>query len=301
VFGSGSQFYDIWSFDLTAVPIRAQRLTQGTSWYGPPFLTAGGDTLYYLRADPLGNSLYRDVHGEETAVTAERQVVDMSLRLSPDERTITFESVVDSALVLMIHDVASGISRWVPRSHAGDAGWLLPGGDSILWRIPSTGSLSITDAQGRNRRDILATPAADQSGAFTGSVPSSKWYGTWFLAPDGKSVAVLGGSRDVAVLVRVPLRGGTIATLGRFPVREGDVGLAGWTRDGLIYLARRRPVSGGTTLLRLDAVTGATRSPLELPAACHVNSVSVAREGRRAACTVREQRADVMLIDGLRP
>jgi hypothetical protein len=301
VIGSGSVFYDIWSFDLAVAGGGARRLTQGTNWHGAPFLTADGRSLYYLRADPLGNSLYRVVDGREAAVTAERQVVNNTGRLSRDERAITFESRVDSTLVLMIHDVAQGTSRWVPREGDDDLGWLLPGGDAILWLGPATRSLWITDAKGRNRRDIAATLPADQAETFARWASVRFEYGVWFLAPDGASVAILGGTRDVATLVRVPLGGGTIMTLGQFPLRDGDVGLAGWSRDGVIHLARRRTDQSRTSLLGIDAATGALRPVAELPAACDVSSVSFAAAGRRATCVVRERRADVVLIDGLRP
>ena len=43
------------------------------------------------RADQLGNSLYPIADGRETALTAERQLVNNSLRFSLDNRTITFE------------------------------------------------------------------------------------------------------------------------------------------------------------------------------------------------------------------
>jgi hypothetical protein len=90
-------------------------------------------------------------------------------------------------------------------------------------------------------------------------------------------------------------------TLGQFPVRDGDVGLAGWSGDGVIHLARRRTDQSRTSLLGIDAATGALRPVAELPAACDVSSVSFAAAGRRATCVVRERRADVVLIDGLRP
>jgi hypothetical protein len=301
VIGSGSVFYDVWSFDLAPAGGGAQRLTQGTNWHGAPFLTADGRALYYLRADPLGNSLYRIVDGREAAVTAERQVVNNTGRLSRDERTVTFESRLDSTLVLMIHDVASGTSRWVPRTGDDDLGWLLPGGDAILWLGPATRALWITDANGKNRREIAATLPADQATTFAQWASVRFEYGVWFLAPDGASVAILGGTRDVATLVRVPLGGGTIMTLGQFPLRDGDVGLAGWSQDGVIHLARRRTDQSRTSLLGLDAATGALRPEAELAAACDVFSVSFAAAGRRAACVVQERRADVVLIDGLRP
>jgi hypothetical protein len=90
-------------------------------------------------------------------------------------------------------------------------------------------------------------------------------------------------------------------TLGQFPLRDGDVGLADWSRDGVIHLARRRTDQSRTSLLGIDAATGALRPVAELLAACDVFSVSFAAAGRRAACVVRERRADVVLIDGLRP
>lgn len=301
VVGSGSVFYDIWSFDLGVAGGGARRLTQGTNWHGAPFLTADGRSLYYLRADPLGNSLYRVVDGREAAVTAERQVVNNTGRLSRDDRAITFESRIDTTLVLMIHDIAAGTSRWVPRERDDDLGWLLPGGDSILWLGPSTRSLWITDAKGRNRRDIAATLPADQAGTFARWASVRGEYGVWFLAPDGASVAILGGTRDIATLVRVPLGGGAIMTLGQFSLRDGNVGLAGWSRDGVIHLARRRTDQSRTSLLGIDAATGALRPVAELPAACDVFSVSFAAAGRRATCVVQERRADVVLIDGLRP
>ena len=57
---------------------------------------------------------------------------------------------------------------------------------------------------------------------------------------------------------------------------------------------------GLITELSPDGASGET-PVAELPAACDVFSVSFAAAGRRATCVVRERRADVVLIDGLRP
>lgn len=297
VIGSGSEFHDIWSFDLAGTPVQARRLTQGTNWYGPPFLTADGRSLYYLRADPLGNSLYRVVDGVETALTAERQIVNNSLRLTRDDRVVTFESRFDSVHVLVVYDIAAGTSRRVPRA-PDEFGWLLPGHEELVWVAPFERSLFLTDSRGGNRRQVDVGPPAVRNRVLTGWSESE---GSWNLGPDGESVAIIGGDRDVATVYRVPLRGGTAAELANFPRSEGPVGLAGWGRDGVIHLARRDRSSGGTLLLRIDAASGALRGSIVLPAACTPGGVSVATFGRRAACEVTERRADLMILDGIRP
>ena len=289
VVGSGSEFSDIWSFDLAPGGVRSRRMTQGTSWHGPPTLSADGRILYFLRTDPLGNSLYSIVDGRETALTAEPQLVNNSLRLSLDQRLIAFESRLDSNPVLMIYDVASGATRTIPRELT-DVGWLLPGGNQIVWRSHGTGSLWLTDAQG-GRRDSLTT--------VEGAVEISGSY--WFLAPDGKQIAVVGRTRDASVLTLVPLDGGPQTRLASFPLNEGVVGLAGWSRDGTLYLARGLGVFGGTTtLLGVDAATGARRPGFVLPTACDPLTVTYASAAGRAACIVPERRADLLLLDGIR-
>jgi hypothetical protein len=187
------------------------------------FLTADGRSLYYLRADPLGNSLYRIVDGREAAVTAERQVVNNTGRLSRDERAITFESRIDSTLVLMIHDIASGTSRWVPRTRDDDLGWLLPGGDAIL---AGSGDESALD-HGRERRE----PPRDHRHAARRSGRDVRPVG---LRPVRVRRVVPGAGRRVGRDSRrdprrrdpgpVPLRGGTIITLGQFPLRTAMSG-----------------------------------------------------------------------------
>jgi dipeptidyl aminopeptidase/acylaminoacyl peptidase len=297
VVGSGAEFSDVWLFDLEPASLRSRRLTQGTSWYGSPVLTSDGRSVYYLRADPLGNSLYSNVDGRETALTAERQVVNSSLRLSPDERAVVFESSVDTSLVLMIHDIATRASRRVPRTTQA-MGWLLPGGREIAWADHSTRSVWLTDAEGGNRREVSVRLADD---AADGNHGWSALPGRWLLAPDGESLAILLTGRGEAQLVEVPLHGGQPTRLGRFMLSDGDIGLSAWSRTGMIYLARRHPDAGGTVLLQLDPATGDVRPHAEMDRPCAPLSVSYAPAARRGACTVNEVRADLMLIDGLRP
>ncbi len=294
VIGSGSLYTDIWSFDVSGATSRGRRLTQGSAWYGSPLLTDDGRTLYYLRADPLGNNLYRVVDGSETAVTGDRQAVWPSLRLTPDQRTVAFESSFDSATVLTFVDVASGTTRRVPRQ-TNDFGWPLPGDSSILWLNPLTRSLRISDAEGGHVRPLAGRRADDGPGVLPWwTAPSYAWA----LAPDGGSVALLSGSVDTQTLARVSLASGAVRVLGRF---ARGVGIAGWSADGKIHVARVDPARDITTLLAVDAATGVTRPETELPAPCLAGTVVYAPMGRRAACEVFETRADVLMYDGVRP
>jgi hypothetical protein len=296
VVASGAEFSDVWSFDLSASAVRASRLTQGTSWHGPPTLTADGRALYYLRTDPLGNSLYSIVDGREAALTAEPQIVNRSLRLARDERVIVFESSVNDAPVLMVYDIASGSVRQIPRGPS-DLGWPLPDGKRIVWmrgadKQAENGLLWLTDAAGGNRREI--------TDATAGATAMSGAY--WALAPDGATVALLAPTTDAWVISLVPLDAGARTTLARFPFDEGDLGLVGWSRDGTISVARRLMASPGTTsVIGIDARTGAVRPLFVLPIACDPADISYAPLGRRAACLVPERRADLMLIDGVQP
>jgi len=301
VMASGPEFHDIWSFDLSTPRVEARRMTQGTNWYGSPVLTADGRTMYYLRADPTGNSLYRMVDARETALTSERQVVNAALRLSLDERTVIFESNVDSSRVLVIHDLASGTSRRLARNSSVEVGWLLPGAEEILWSNPILKSLWITNAQGANRRQIQITPAAVLTDASTWSQSSQSGMGSWALAPDARAVAVLAQSKTAAMLARIPLHDGPTQILGRFPLNEGEVGIAGWSRDGLIHIARPGSEAGTTALLAVDASTGAIHPEATLPRSCEPISVSYAPTAHRAACAVIDRRVDIMILDGVRP
>ena len=82
---------------------------------------------------------------------------------------------------------------------------------------------------------------------------------------------------------------------------EGGIGIAGWTRDGVIDLARMGMASGTTTLLSMNATTGAMQRETVLPVACDRGAVSFAPAARRAVCLATERRADVMILDGVRP
>ncbi len=287
--GSGAQFYDIWSFDLAAGGVRAERLTQGTNWHGAPTLTADGRALYFLRADQLGNSLYRMEGAVDVALTAEPQVVEIGLRLSPDERTITFESTVDSTAVLMVHDVPSGVTRHVPRKGL-DVGWLLSGAGRIVWWNLGERRLWTTDADGRGRRDVAARP-----------VSNALRSAGWGLSPDGDAIVTASRTLDATVVEIVPLGGAPTRELARFPLRDGEVGIATWARDGTIYLARGSEQGRGATLFGIDAATAARRSAFTLPVACEPSTVSVAPAARRAVCAVTDTRMDLTLIDGVRP
>jgi len=301
VVGGGSQFFDIWSFDLAVPMTRGRRLTQGTSWYGPPALTADGRALYYLRADPLGNNLYRMVDGVETAITGDRQIVYNAVHLTPDERTATFEGIRDSATALVVVDLASGTTRRVPR-RSEDYGWMLPGGDGILWLDGQLRSLRITDTAGGRPRALAGSRTGDGPGVLAWwTSPTSTSYGMWVLAPDGRSVALLVGSLDTLTLTRVSLASGAVTPLGRFAARSDELGPAGWSSDGMIHLARTDRAAGTTALVEVDALTAVARQEAVLPAPCNPRAVSYAPAARRAACQVVETRADVVMYDGLRP
>ena len=298
VTGGGAQFNDIWTFDLSRPNVTAHRLTQGTNWFGAPVLSADGRNIYYLRADPLGNSLYRVTDGREMALTSERQVVNSSLRLSLDERTIAFESNIDSSRVLVLYDVASGTSRRVPRTGATARGWPLPG-DAILWTDPLVRSLSISNAHGASSREIPVQPTGADSSFI--SFRGSEAYGTWALAPDAGSTLLVGQYDGGLNVVRVPLRGGAAQTLGRFPSSEGGIGIVGWTPDGAIHLARTGTATATTSLLAMNATTGVVRLEAVLPVACDQGAVTYSPAARRAACRTTESRADIMILDGIRP
>jgi tRNA A-37 threonylcarbamoyl transferase component Bud32 len=302
VLGSGSLFTDLWSFDVAGGKGRGRRLTQGSFWYGPPVLTADGRTLYYLRADPLGDNLYRAVDGAETAVTGDRQIVYNAVHLSPDERSATFESIVDSTMVLMVVDLASGATRRVPRAFE-DFGWMLAGQGDLLWLNRELRSLRVTDSAGANPRTVAEGRAGDAPGALAwwSSSVASSGYGMWAPAPDGRSVVLLLGSLDTLILARVSLASSEVTVLQRFAAASAELGVTGWSGDGMIRLARADPVAGTTTLVTVDAGTGVLRPDAVLPARCDPRSVSYAPVARRAACTVEEARTDVVMYHGLKP
>jgi len=301
VVGGGSPFYDIWSFDLAGPTVRGRRLTQGTSWYGPPALTSDGRALYYLRADPLGNNLYRVVDGVETAITGDHQIVYNAVHLTPDERSATFESIRDSVTTLVVVDLASGATRRVPRQPE-DFGWMLSGQDGILWLNSQLRSLGLTDSAGARPRTLAGRRAGDRPGALSWwESPTTVSYGMWALAPDGRSVALLLGSLDTLRLARVSLASGAVTLLGRFATQGDELGPAGWSSDGMIHLARADRASGTTELVAVNAMTGVARPEAVLPAPCNPRAVSYAPQARRAACQVVESRADVVMYDGLKP
>jgi WD40 repeat protein len=299
VLGGGSATYDIWSFDLAGPDVRARRLTQGSNWYGPPVLNAAGDLLYFLRADALGNNLYTISDGRELALTAERQVVNFTGRFALDGRVFAFESMVDSGPTLAVYDIASGTLRRMPRSGL-EEGWVIGRDKDIALFNLKTHTTRITDSAGGERRTIAAVPMSRSS------------YGSdRMLAPDGRSLAVLGDSASGVVLYRLPLDGGAITTLAVFPQTARElalsalesvvgIGLAAWSADG-IYLARGGPGPNQTTLLHLDPRTGMVRQVALLPARCAPRMVSVSADGKRAACIVPDSRGDLALLEGIQP
>jgi Tol biopolymer transport system component len=291
VVASGAITTDVWSFDLAAKDAQARRLTQGSNWYGSPFLTPDGGSLYYLRADALGNNLYQHRAAREAALTADRFVVNDNGRLSLDERQIAFEAI-DDGTFLAIFDISSGTLRRVPRSPRG-AGWVIRTGGDIVWLDRSVQSAWVTDSAGGNRR-LLAAPSLlpeDRGGVGTG----------WALAPDGTAIAVAGRTADGLAVVRVPLDGSAAVAIGRFDVAEGAIGIAGWSRDGFIYLSRHRPGVDRTPLLRLRPEHGSVQQYVDLPVRCEPNTVTIAAAGRKATCIVMDQRGDLVVFDGLRP
>jgi hypothetical protein len=282
-------------FDLRGAAVQAKRLTKGTNWHGPPIITSDGETVYYLKSDPNGNSLYKVTAAGESALTAEPQMVNNNLRFALGERAIAFESIIDTAFVLVIHDLAAGTSRRVPRG-SDDVGWPLPGSNEVVWLGPQGTAVWVTNDMGESRREVASRLGEGRvSTTLNGTLSSG-----WFLAPDAQSVAVLRSMRDESVLYRIPLRGGAPIPLIRFPPADGVIGLAEWSANGMV-LTRGNASTGTTLLMRFDPANRSLHPFAELPARCEPLGVSVASVGRRAACVVREQRADLMLIDGLRP
>jgi Tol biopolymer transport system component len=290
---------DIWSFDLTGSAVQARRLTQASNWYGPPVLTAHGDTLFFLRVDALGNNLYSIINGREQALTADRQIVNNTGRFSLDGRVFGFDAYNDDQAVFAIYDIASRTTRRVART-ADEYGWVLPDNEGIVWLDTSNGTAWITDSAGNAPR---ALPAATRA-----PVPI---IGGWRLAPDGGSLAVLHERENRFTVERLPLDGGPETTLASFqatveergltgPQATSGIGLAAWSATGL-YVARGGPAINETTVLRLNPATGITSPAGVLPVSCDPESVSVSADGKKAACNVPDARGDLILFDGLRP
>ena len=243
---SGTMTSDLWSFDLQGPgAATARRLTQGSGWYGPPVLSGDGGTIYYLRQDGLGNNLYAITGGRERVLTAEPQIVENAARLSLDGRVVAFETSSDSGTALAVYDLVTGRFRRLARGRQ-DRGWMVRSGQTVVWLNSGSRSASITDSAGSNRRP-LAVPSI-------GALSSN---GGWALAPDGRSVALLGEGMDAYTLVRVPLDGSPAAVLGTILKPSSDttvfdpsgfinaigMGVAAWSADG-IYLATGGPVQG---------------------------------------------------------
>lgn len=289
VVGSGTESIDIWRFDLSASSARAVRLTQGSSWYSEPALSVDGRTAYYIRADPLGNSLYGLTDGRETALTADPQAADGAIQVSPDGRQVSFESFLsDTTPVLAVFDVATGATRYLPRG-AEDYGLLLPAGGRIVWTNRRTGRFWITDGNGRGRQDIAGRAAV---GATL----------LWVLSPRGDAVAKVTRESAGWVVQIVPLGGGPARTLATLSPENDKVAVAAWAPDDVIYLARTVPGGESTVLSGIDAVSGAVRPGVVLDKRCALaRTFTFLPAIGRAACSVVDQRADLLLVDGIRP
>ena len=75
-----------------------------------------------------------------------------------------------------------------------------------------------------------------------------------------------------------------------------------WASDGTICLARTKDDEGTrTTIVALEASSGAPSPGFVLPMACNPTTTSCAPAARRAACLVPDRRRDLTLIDGIRP
>jgi hypothetical protein len=197
---------------------------------------------------------------------------------------------VDSMPVLMVHDVTSGTTRRVSRG-LNDSGWLLPGGERIVWFDATARRIWITDAEGRGGRDAVARPVG---------VGSSEG-GHWGLSPDGDALVTATRTLDATVIEVLPFDDRPARRLGSFPLGEGAVGVVTWARDGTIHLARANDEGGGVTIFGIDAASGAPRPGFVLPVGCDPLYVSYAPGARRAACQVPDRRLDLTLLDGIRP
>ena len=305
VVGTSMETFDVWSFEFGGPVDRERRLTQGTNWYGPPVPGGDGHTVYYLRADALGDNLYALAGGRERALTGEQMFVDNSVRLSLDGRQVSFEALIGEQAVLAIYDVLAGTTRRIAKPYRA-TGWQVRSGQIIVWLDVFARTAWTTDSAGDNRHPLSLPPIGvlDKNG------------GGWALAPDGSAVAVLGSRPDGYAIVRIPLDGGPATALRDIQATAIEraagtstitgqyqavgVGLAGWGRDG-IYLSRGAADGRETELLVLDPVTRAMRKLETLPERCVARSVTVASDERSAVCTVEDVRTDLTVIDGLKP
>lgn len=289
IVGSGAEFTDIWSFDLSGASVSARRLTQGTSWYGPPTLSPDGRSVFYLRADPLGNSFYRNDNGVETALTAERQMVNGGHRWSPVGRVAAFETFVDSATLLTLYDAEAMTTRIIPMAPT-ETGWFLSEERGILWMSNGNPRVWLSDAKGNGRRQLTS------SATIEGQISNA---GRWQLSGDGLVLAVLRNVKDSVSVRLIPLDGTAPRELATAFRQGGTVAFAGWPRGGSLYLALTVPGSATTELLSVDPLSGAVRREVVLPRECEPQSVAYVPSARRAVCMVPDRRADLMLIEGV--
>jgi dipeptidyl aminopeptidase/acylaminoacyl peptidase len=304
VVGTGDAITDIWSFDLTARPIRGHRETRGTTWYGGPALTLDGRSLFYFQGDALGDNVYmRDREtGRDEALTAQHLPGGNAMRVSADGRRLAYSHSTDS--INRIEYIEFPSRRIFGGPADIDAPAVVPlVPDGFLATLADGGRLAVLDSLGGTWRP-LSIPGSLGILQFA---PSPDGTTALFIATSGSTIYRMGGGfraqsgRRGLVVGSVFLTSDATRIVTELDPYEPLPSLV-WDSDGTVYIGRWRSEDELPSIWRLSLTTGAMSRVADLPAGCGTGSITIAAHGRVAACEADDFRSDIWLFDvaGLR-
>ena len=293
---TGDANSDLWSFDLTANPVRGRRETHGTSWYGNPAASLDGRSIYYYRGDARGDNVYvRDLAtGVEEALTSQRLPGGEVVRLSHDGRRLVYghsgsgrwleylelpSRQVFTAPAPIWTDLVEPVStRGFVSTHSRTGKLVVLDSLNGTWRpLAISDSLSAANFSASPDGASLAVVAAPNRASESGSVYR----------------AGVGGRRLVVGIV--PVSGSAFRVLNTFDTGEPEIGVS-WVDAGTLGLTRWLDTEELPSLWHLTIADGRLMRVGTIPAACTPVTVALDRSGRMATCRVDDFRADIWMM-----
>ena len=293
---TGDANSDIWSFDLTATPVRGRRETRGTTWYGYPAASLDGRSIYYYRGDARGDNVYaRNLETSvEEALTSQRLPGGEAMRLSYDGRRLVYGH--------------SGSGRWLeylelPSRQVFTA--RAPIWTDLVEPVSSRGFVSTDSRTG----ELVVLDSLSGTWRPIG-ISDSLSAANFAASPDGASLAVAaaairasetgsvyragaGGRRQVVGIV--PVAGGEFRVLDTFATGEPEIGVS-WVDSRTLSLSRWLDADELPSLWRLTIQDGRLTPMATLPAPCTPATVGLDKSGRMATCRVDDFRSDIWLM-----
>lgn len=286
---SGSALFDYWRVPLDR-PAAAERLTQGTAWYGKPSVAANGRTAYYMRGDAVGDNVYvigLDSHDSRERALTREALPGGDLGMGFDDRRLIFTHTAPAGPRAGEMRLPSGEVSFAPyETGIVTSGPTPVGRRGVTWLAKSAMAIIFADSLGAPTREISLGDGRVGTLARGGSNERDVFVSTQREVD----------SRTRHEVVRVPVDGRPVAVLATLPARPLSLDIRS---DGSAWIARWVPGDASLSLWEIPAGGGTPRRRASLPPVCTAGRLAVAGAAPVAVCTAAVRRSDVWVVDGV--